>query len=128
VLNSADPLGLAAFYERFLGWPIADRAGRRPGAPTGDGWAILRSPDGTMKVECQFDGGYVAPTWPAGEGDQRMMVHVDLATDDLGAAVQWALECGAQLADHQPQPAVRVMLDPAGHPFCLFERGRTPDA
>jgi hypothetical protein len=24
------------------------------------------------------------------------------------------------VADHQPQDDVRVMLDPAGHPFCLY--------
>jgi hypothetical protein len=27
---------------------------------------------------------------------------------------------GARLADVQPQDDVRVMLDPAGHPFCLY--------
>jgi len=25
------------------------------------------------------------------------------------------------LAKHQPQQGVRVMIDPEGHPFCLFE-------
>jgi len=35
--------------------------------------------------------------------------------------VQWALEAGATLADFQPDLDNRVMLDPAGHPFCLFE-------
>jgi hypothetical protein len=24
------------------------------------------------------------------------------------------------VAGHQPQPDVRVLLDPAGHPFCLY--------
>jgi hypothetical protein len=23
-------------------------------------------------------------------------------------------------AEHQPQADIRVMLDPAGHPFCLY--------
>jgi len=27
---------------------------------------------------------------------------------------------GATLAGFQPQDQVRVCLDPAGHPFCLF--------
>ena len=27
---------------------------------------------------------------------------------------------GATLAEFQPQDDVRVMLDPAGHPFCLY--------
>jgi hypothetical protein len=38
----------------------------------------------------------------------------------LDAAVEWAIECGARLADFQPQSDVRVLFDPAGHPFCLF--------
>lgn len=31
---------------------------------------------------------------------------------------------GASVADHQPQAEVRVMLDPDGHPFCLFASTR----
>ena len=38
----------------------------------------------------------------------------------VAAGVAHALEAGATLADFQPQEHVRVMLDPAGHPFCLF--------
>ncbi|MGB7237372.1 MAG: VOC family protein [Rhodococcus sp. (in: high G+C Gram-positive bacteria)] len=34
--------------------------------------------------------------------------------------MRWATEQGATLADHQPQVGVRVMIDPDGHPFCLF--------
>ena len=34
--------------------------------------------------------------------------------------MRWAIAAGAILADVQPQEHVRVMLDPAGHPFCLF--------
>lgn len=49
-----------------------------------------------------------------------MMVHLDFAVDDLDAGVARALELGARLADHQPQDGVRVMIDPAGHPFCQF--------
>jgi glyoxalase superfamily protein len=31
----------------------------------------------------------------------------------------WATALGATLAVAQPQDNVRVLLDPAGHPFCL---------
>jgi len=34
-------------------------------------------------------------------------------------AVTEAVALGATLAGHQPQDHVRVLLDPAGHPFCL---------
>ena len=46
--------------------------------------------------------------------------------DDEGAAlgpaggVAHARELGAEEADFQPQENVRVLLDPAGHPFCLY--------
>ena len=49
-----------------------------------------------------------------------MMVHLDVEVDDLRAAGAHALAAGAVLADYQPQDHVRVYLDPAGHPFCLF--------
>ena len=49
-----------------------------------------------------------------------MMIHLDIKVDDLSDAGQHALAAGAVLADYQPQSDVRVYLDPAGHPFCLF--------
>lgn len=109
---AADALGLAAFYERLLGWPVVDSA---PG-----GWAKLESPEGGLKIEIQGSTDYQPPTWPTEPGEQQMMQHLDFATDDLDAAVAWAIDCGATVAELQPQQGVRVMLDPAGHPFCLF--------
>lgn len=47
-------------------------------------------------------------------------MHLDIAAGDLSAAVAWAEDCGAERAAHQPQEGLVVMLDPAGHPFCLF--------
>lgn len=124
VLDSADPVGLARFYERLLGWPIADLEGPRPGFPPEDGWAIMRSPAGDMKYEFQYGEHYVPPVWPPVPGEQQMMIHMDIGVPDLEAGVAWALECGATVAGHQPQDDVRVMLDPAGHPFCLFPDDR----
>jgi hypothetical protein len=34
--------------------------------------------------------------------------------------VEHAVSLGATVAEFQPQDDVRVMLDPAGHPFCLY--------
>jgi hypothetical protein len=92
----------------------------RPGEPPDDGWVMLRSPEGGTGLSFQFDANYAAPTWPAGPGDQSMMVHLDIAVENLDKGVKFAQGLGAALADHQPQDDVRVMLDPAGHPFCLF--------
>lgn len=120
VLDSADATGLARFYERLLGWPIVEEEGPRPGYPPEDGWAKVRAPDGTMKLEFQWDEHYVPPTWPAVDGEQQMMMHLDIEVDDLEQGIAWAVAAGATVAEHQPQQDVRVMLDPAGHPFCLF--------
>jgi catechol 2,3-dioxygenase-like lactoylglutathione lyase family enzyme len=110
-LDAADPIALAEFYERLLGWPIVRREA---------GWAMLRAPDGSSKIEVQHEPRYRRPVWPAVEGEQLMMVHLDIGVADLDAGLEWALGQGALVADHQPQDDVRVMLDPEGHPFCLF--------
>ncbi len=119
-LDAADPLALADFYARLLGWEIVEREGPRPGSPPEDGWAKLRSNIGDDKLEIQWSPGHRPPTWPPVEGEQQMMMHLDIAVDDLDAGIAWAVECGAAVAEHQPQADVRVLLDPEGHPFCLF--------
>lgn len=61
---------------------------------------------------------YRPPTWPAVDVPQQ--IHLDLAVSDLEAAVAESLRLGATLAAEQPSPGRRrVLLDPAGHPFCL---------
>jgi Glyoxalase-like domain len=47
-------------------------------------------------------------------------MHLDIEVPDLESAVKFATEAGATQAEHQPQDTVRVMLDPDGHPFCLY--------
>ena len=63
---------------------------------------------------------YERPTWPATSGKQQMVLHLDIGVRDLAAAVEDAVELGAALSIHQPQGDVGVLLDPAGHPFCLY--------
>ena len=58
------------------------------------------------------------PSWPDGNPPQQ--AHLDFETDDIDAAEARALAAGARKADVQPGPRYfRVVLDPAGHPFCL---------
>lgn len=111
VLGAPDPRELATFYERLLGWT---RGADRPG------WVTLRPPTLGTGLSFQLEPDFVPPVWPAKPGEQQMMIHFDIAVDDLEAGVAWALELGARVADLQPQGDVRVMLDPVGHPFCLF--------
>jgi catechol 2,3-dioxygenase-like lactoylglutathione lyase family enzyme len=111
-LSSPDVPRLAAFYETLLGWERVDDEG---------GWVRLRPPAGGAGLSFHHDDDYRRPAWPGSGDEQRMTAHLDIATDDLVDAVERAVMAGATVAGHQPQPGVRVLLDPDGHPFCLFE-------
>lgn len=47
---------------------------------------------------------------------ELMMAHLDIGVTNLDSTVAAAIE----LYEHQPQADVRVLADPAGHPFCLY--------
>jgi hypothetical protein len=109
-IEAPDPSGLAHFYSELLDWPIGHE---EPGT------AILAAPEGSIYIVFQQATDYQAPIWPPAAGEQRPMMHFDFQVGDLDSAVAEALALGATLAEHQPQKNVRVLFDPAGHPFCL---------
>lgn len=111
VLGAPDPRALASFYRGLLGWELVDDEPE---------WVMLRPTDGGTGLSFQHEPDHVPPRWPAVAGEQQMQVHLDIGVDDLAAGVAHALALGASLAEHQPQDDVRVLRDPAGHPFCLF--------
>jgi len=108
-LDCPDPQRLADFYRELLGghqmWSKESSVG-------------IKVP-GAVLIAQRVDE-YVPPPWPG-----TSIVHLDLTADDLGAAVERAVELGARLPT-QPDPRWRVLLDPAGHPFCLTPF--TPDS
>lgn len=114
VLDAPDAGALARFYAGVLGWTVEKDE---------PGWATVSPPDGVAYLGFQTSPDYEPPAWPSVDGRQQMMMHLDVEVSDLGAAVEDALAAGARLAEHQPQENVRVMLDPAGHPFCLYAGG-----
>ena len=57
--------------------------------------------------------------WPEEPDAQQQMGHIDFAVNDLEKAFRHAIHCGAAVAEKQFSNDWRVMLDPAGHPFCL---------
>lgn len=120
-IDAAKPVELARFYEEMLGWPVVESENGDPDGHPDDAWVKLRAPDDSMKLEIQWDPHYRPPVWPSDGSGPSMMMHLDIGVDDLEAGIAWAVRCGAVEARHQPQDGVRVMLDPAGHPFCLFE-------
>jgi catechol 2,3-dioxygenase-like lactoylglutathione lyase family enzyme len=111
VLDAPDARALASFYEKLLGWTrVADEPN----------WVMLRPPDGGTGLSFQSEPNFAPPIWPSVRSAQQMMIHLDIDVEDLEAGVAWAVAAGARVADFQPQDDVRVMLDPVGHPFCLF--------
>ena len=81
--------------------------------------AVLAAPEGAIYIVFQQAIGYEAPTWPPVDGQQRTMMHFDFQVGDLDTAVAEAVELGATITQFQPNDNVRVLIDPAGHPFCL---------
>lgn len=121
-LDCADAPALASFYCRLLGWEITAR--------DGDSWLQARAPAGGMALNFQAESWYRPPVWPERTGEQHKMIHFEIlveGADRVDDAVARAIEFGAVQADLQPSDRdpgrLRVMLDPAGHPFCLFVDG-----
>jgi hypothetical protein len=105
-LDCADPLELATFYSRLTGYEITF---------SNDDFVAL---GGDIYLTTQRVEGYQPPTWP--DMERAKQVHLDFATDDLDGAQQIAVALGATIAEQQPRPeSWRVLLDPAGHPFCF---------
>jgi len=111
-LDCADPDELVDFYVRLLGGRVLWRR---------EGSVGVRVPGGLLvpqRVE-----GYRPPLWPG-----TSIVHLDLtAGDALDEPVARAVALGARLADPQPDPRWRVLLDPAGHPFCITPFAPPPE-
>lgn len=106
-LDCEDPSALGAFWAALIGGEVAFSSDEFVAVRTDRGWlAAVRVPD------------HRPPTWPAGALPKQM--HLDLAVSDLDEAESEALRLGATRASEQPAPdRFRVLLDPAGHPFCL---------
>jgi catechol 2,3-dioxygenase-like lactoylglutathione lyase family enzyme len=110
-ISAPDPPALATFYQRLLGYSVVTEE---------PDWVMLRPAGEGVRLSFQTEPDYLPPVWPGGPGDPKMMMHLEIQVDDLETAGKHARDCGAILADFQPQEDVRVYLDPAGHPFCLW--------
>jgi hypothetical protein len=114
VLDAPRARELADFYLRLLpGWRVWR------GQDWQD-WVHIRPPDGGTGLAFQTEPAYRPPAWPSAADRQQMMIHLDIEVDDLERETARAVAEGARLAQFQPQDDVRVLLDPAGHPFCLY--------
>jgi predicted enzyme related to lactoylglutathione lyase len=105
-VDCPDPRALAQFYSQLLGWEIAGSSAE---------YAMIQGL-GTPIVFWREEG-YQAPRWPDAGSPKRF--HFDLTVDDLELTEARCIELGATRAEHQPGSHWRVLLDPAGHPFCI---------
>lgn len=111
MLEAPDPHALLVFWSEVLDKPIWRE---------GDDGGSLDLLEGVAYLAVQKAEVYERPVWPPEPGKPGMQMHLDIEVDDLDAAVEHAVELGATVASCQPQDDVRVLLDPAGHPFCLY--------
>jgi catechol 2,3-dioxygenase-like lactoylglutathione lyase family enzyme len=127
-LDCSDALAMARFYGGVLGWEPTE---------VEDDWVLMRDPGGGTGLSFQQTADYAPPAWPEEPGRQQKMIHLDLRvtppgsedgtgySDEQGqaaleAAVRLAVSVGGTLAEHQGRDDLRVVLDPSGHPLCLF--------
>lgn len=117
IYDCDNPEELAHFYAKLLGGTIeADPYG---------GFGV-KVPGLGIDLGFQADKDYIQPVWPGTKGDQLQMLHIDIQVADRSKAMDFALSIGATLPKEQfCQPDWDVqwvtMLDPAGHPFCLWD-------
>ncbi|CCL34091.1 VOC family protein [Clostridioides difficile] len=115
-MDCKDPHELAKFYAALLNWEIAFY---------NEEYACVGAPEtnqGTYPgITFQRNSEYKPPVWPEKPESQQQMAHMDFAVNDLEEAVQYAIHCGATIAEEQFTDDWRVMIDPAGHPFCLCQ-------
>jgi len=117
-IDCADAEAVARFYERLLGYDVLEIGAR---------WAQLADPETGLHLNIQGEDWYEPPVWPEQAGALTKMFHLEVMVDDLEAAVARAIAAGGTEADWQPpdrsRERIRIVLDPAGHPLCLFLEG-----
>lgn len=127
VLDTENARELAEFYRQLLGlrYEPGDEA-PAPGEPdpSGDDWLVLLGADGRRLLAFQQVESLATTTWP--EGPRPQQLHLDFSVpnlDELRTHNIRALSLGATLLDDRiddPDDALVVLADPAGHPFCIF--------
>jgi catechol 2,3-dioxygenase-like lactoylglutathione lyase family enzyme len=115
-IDTADPAGLAAFWQSALGW-------RRTFEK--DDQVVLEPPEGTKEDGVSPDLLFLrVPEEKAGKN----RLHLDLRPEDQAAEVARLEGLGARRADVGQGPDVNwvVMADPEGNEFCVL-RPLTPE-
>ena len=109
-IDCSDADAQARFYNAALGWDITVNEGPYSAVSNGD-----------LTIEFTAVEGHQPPQWPDEGG--RKQFHLELMVDDLDEAAGTLLAAGATQPEFQPGgERFRVLIDPAGHPFCIISR------
>ena len=120
-LDATDVRGLAEFYRVLLG--VRYRPGDEPPAD-GEDWLVLVDADGGRVLAFQEVPTLHRPTWPTHDVPKQM--HLDFRVPTLAELERHrvrAEQLGATLLldrTDDPDEALYVLADPAGHPFCIL--------
>jgi len=124
-LDATDVRGLAEFYRVLLG--VRYRPGDEPpadGSADGEDWLVLVDADGGRVLAFQEVPTLHRPTWPTHDVPKQM--HLDFRVPTLAELERHrvrAEQLGATLLldrTDDPDEALYVLADPAGHPFCIL--------
>ena len=106
-LDCPAPAELADFYKDVLGLEVMFSS---------DDFVALQGAGVWLTFQRVAD--HQPPDWPDGAVPKQL--HLELAVSDLDAAEARIVALGAAKAGVQPNPdGWRVLIDPAGHPFCI---------
>jgi catechol 2,3-dioxygenase-like lactoylglutathione lyase family enzyme len=106
-LDCADPQELATFYRALLDLEVVFET---------DDFIALKGAG--IYLTAQRVAEHRAADWPDALVPKQL--HLEMSVKDLDVAEAQAVKVGATKATTQPSPELwRVLLDPAGHPFCI---------
>lgn len=126
VLDTENARELAEFYRELLGlsYRPGDESPAAGEPDPGADWLVLLGTDERRLLAFQQVEKLEKATWP--EGPRPQQLHLDFSVpnlDELRTHNIRALSLGATLLDDRiddPDEALVVLADPAGHPFCIF--------
>jgi catechol 2,3-dioxygenase-like lactoylglutathione lyase family enzyme len=124
-LDCPDPVALANFYAKIMGFEVVVAHVTKSGEPL---WVELVD-SGATKIAFQRVNNYVKPTWP--EDPILQQAHLDFDVPNLDIAEEKLLQIEAVKSPIQtssnPTDNFRVYFDPVGHPFCLVSNNSITD-
>lgn len=118
-IDCPDPLSLARFYQQITNGELL----------AGNADFIVLTTENHIRLDFQRVANHRPPPWPDPAAPLRL--HLDFRVGDLDQTQAHLLSLGAVLPEFQPGgQRFRVLLDPAGHPFCIAtkEAAATPQS